>query len=216
MLLAEELVLLALDPDGTLARGASNQSAVVIGVTGALVAELALDGHLDLDDGRIRLTGTRPTDPMLAQALDNVEPHQGKKLKSRLAAIKHSGWTEVVDGLIERGVVGREKEPLRATRHPVLDETTHAEVLGRLRAAAAGTGEVEPRTAVILALSGPCYLLEVVAPDKAGHKHARQRIDHAVDLVPAAGAVKSAIEATQVAVMTAVIASTTVTAASSG
>ena len=67
MLLAEEFVLLALNPDGTVARGVSNQPSAAVGVTGALVAELAIDGHLDLTDGRIRLTGTRPADPLLAR-----------------------------------------------------------------------------------------------------------------------------------------------------
>lgn len=43
MLLAEEFVLLALDADGRNARGASNQQAASTGVTGALVAELAID-----------------------------------------------------------------------------------------------------------------------------------------------------------------------------
>ena len=73
-------MLLALDPDGTPARGRSMQPAIATGVTGALVAELALAGHVDLSDGRIRLTGTRPDHPLLARALDNLAPHKDKKL----------------------------------------------------------------------------------------------------------------------------------------
>ena len=145
MLLAEEFVLLALDADGTVARGASNQPSAAVGVTGALVAELALDGHLDLTDGRIRLTGTRPADPLLRQALDNVAPHEGKRLKSRLGSIKHAGWTEVVDAMVASGVLGREKEMLRSTRHPVRDPAAHAALLARMRAAA--TGDARPRSA---------------------------------------------------------------------
>ena len=38
MLLAEAFALLALDPDGTVARGMSNQPAAAVGVTGALQA----------------------------------------------------------------------------------------------------------------------------------------------------------------------------------
>ncbi len=44
----------------------SNQPAVAVGVTGALVTELAQQGHLDLADGRVYLTGTRPAHPLLA------------------------------------------------------------------------------------------------------------------------------------------------------
>ena len=128
MLLAEEFVLLALNPDGAVARGASNQPSAAIGVTGALVAELALDGHLDLTDGRIRLTGTRPADPLLAQALDNVAPHEGRKLKSRLGSIKHAGWSEVVDAMVASGTLGREKEALHrpATRFGIQRPTTRS------------------------------------------------------------------------------------------
>jgi hypothetical protein len=199
MLIAEDFVLLALDPDGTLARGASYQSTVAVGVTGALVSELALDGHLDLADGRIRVTGTAPAHPLLAQALDNVRPHEGKKLKSRLGAIKHSGWPEVVDGMVDAGTLGREKVTLRPTRHPVADPTAHAALLAEVRTAATGDGSLDEGTAVLLALSGPCQLLEVVAPARADRKKAKQRIAHAADLVPAAPAVKAVIDAVTVA-----------------
>jgi hypothetical protein len=34
---------------------------------------------------------------------------------------------------------------------------------------------------MILSMTGPAQLLEVVAPERRGRKHARRRIDHAVD-----------------------------------
>jgi len=201
VLLAEEFVLLALDPDGAVARGSTNQPSAAIGVTGALVAELALDGHLDLTDGRIRLTGTRPADPLLAQALDNVAPHEGGKLKSRLGSIKHAGWSEVVDAMVASGTLGRQKEALRPTRHPVRDPAAHAALLARVRAAATSDEPLDARTAVLLALSGPCQMLEVVAPTRADRATAKERIAHAAEQVPAADAVKHVIEATQAAII---------------
>jgi hypothetical protein len=215
MLLAEQFVLLALEPDGRLARGTSNQPAVAIGVTGALVTELALDGHLDLTDGRIHPGTTRPEHPLLAQVLDNLAPHAGKALKRRLGSVKHAGWSEVVEGMIAAGVVGRQKEPLRPTRHPVADPAAHAELLGRVRAAATGDGPLEPEMATLLALAGPCRLLEVVAPVRADRGHAKRRIDGAAQQVPAAPAVKAAIEAVQAATLAAVTAATSTAAVSS-
>jgi hypothetical protein len=50
-----------------------------------------------------------------------------------------------------------------------------------LRAAAASDDELAPHTAVLLSLTGPAHLLEVVAPDRKTRKHARDRIDHALD-----------------------------------
>ena len=140
MLLAEEFVLLALDTDGRPAHGTLNQPAAAVGVTGALVTELVQEGHVSIDDGRIRLTGTRPSCGLLAQVLDSLAAHEGKKLKSRLGSVKHSGWAEVVDAMVASGVVGREKEPLRPTRHPVTDKAAHAALLAEVRAAAAGDG----------------------------------------------------------------------------
>jgi len=213
MLIAEELVLLALQPDGRLARGASTRSAVALGVTGALVTELAIDGHLDLTDGRIRPTGTRPQQPLLASSLDSVQRHAGKKLKSRLGSIKHAGWSEVLDGMVTAGTVGREAAMLRPTRFPVTDRVAHAQLLADVHAAAMGAGPLDARMAALLALAGPCQLLEVVAPERADRSTARQRIDTAADQVPAAEAVKATIQAVQVAVVAAV--ATTAVATSS-
>ncbi|MGI8535543.1 MAG: GPP34 family phosphoprotein [Mycobacteriales bacterium] len=84
-------------------------------------------------------------------------------------------WKRVVDGLVEQGALDRDPRGLwRVTAHPVLRPELRDEVVARLRAAAAGDGEIEPRTAVVLALAGPARLLEVVA-DKP-HDHAKRRI----------------------------------------
>ncbi|WP_426571285.1 GOLPH3/VPS74 family protein [Aquihabitans sp. McL0605] len=196
MLIAEAFVLLALAPNGAPARGAANQPAAEVGVTGALIAELVLDGHVTLEGGRIGLTGTAPDHPLLRQALQNVGLRKGRKLKSQLASIRHSGWSEVVDGMVAAGVVGRQRPGrLGPTRHPVLDLAAQDAVLGAVRAAAASDGPIEPRTATLLALSGPCQLLEVVAPDRSARKHAKQRIDHATDQIPTARAVQSVVDA---------------------
>jgi hypothetical protein len=198
VLLAEQFVLLALDPDGTAARG--DQPAAAVGVTGALVTELVQDGHVALDDGRIHLTGTRPSHPMLAQVLDNLAPHEGKRLKSRLGSVKHSGWSEVVDGMVAAGVLGREKELLRPTRHPALDPAAQSALLAEVRSAAVGDGPMDPRIATLLALAGPCQLLEVVAPERADRRRARERIAEASEQVPAAAAVKHVIESMEAVV----------------
>lgn len=199
VLLAEAFVLAALDPDGTVACGLSNQPAAAAGVTGALVTELVLDGHVDLVDGRVRRTASEPEHPLLAGALDGLARLEGKKLKSRLGSVEHAGWKEVVDVMVADGVIGREKHGLGPTRHPVSDGDAHAALVGRVRAAAGGTGPLDARTATLLALAGPCQMLEVVAPARADRKAARRRIAEATEQVPAAAAVRYVIEAMQAA-----------------
>jgi hypothetical protein len=212
VLLAEEFVLLALDPDGRPARGVSNQPAAAVGATGALVTELVQDGHVDIEDGRIRLTGTRPTNQLLADVLDSVAAHEGKRLKSRLGSIKHSGWSEVVDAMVASGIVGREKERLQPTRHPVSDKAAHASLLAEVRAAASGDARMEPRIATLLALAGPSQLLEVVAPARSERAKAKKRIAEAAEQVPAVAAVKYVIQSMDAAV--AIAATITVVASS--
>ena len=65
------------------------------------------------------------------------------------------------------GMLGREKQPLRPTRHPIIDTAAHALLLDRIRAAATGEGPLDGRTAALLALAGPRQMLEVVAPARA-------------------------------------------------
>jgi hypothetical protein len=205
MLLAEEFVLLALDLDGRPAHGLSNQPAAAVGVTGALVTELVQEGHVDVADGRIRLTGTRPTNTLLAEVLDSLAVHEGKKLKSRLGSVKHSGWAEVVDAMVASGILGREKDRLRPTRHPVCDQAAHASLLAEVRVAAAGDDQMGPRIATLLALAGPSQLLEVVAPARSDRAKAKQRIAEAAEQVPAAAAVRYVIESIEAAVAIVVI-----------
>jgi len=94
-------------------------------------------------------------------------PGRREKLKSRLGSVKHAGSSEVVDGMARTGMLGREKQPLRPTRHPIIDTAAHALLLDRIRAAATGEGPLDGRTAALLALAGPRQMLEVVAPARA-------------------------------------------------
>ena len=60
---------------------------------------------------------------------------------------------------------------------------------------------LEPRTATLLALAGPCQMLEIVRPRSAAdRKVAKRRIAEATEQVPAAEAVKHVIDAMTVAI----------------
>jgi hypothetical protein len=115
----------------------------------------------------------------------------------------------VFTGLAAAGIVGASSGGLLAKR-PVLDRAAWDAVVDRLRAAAHGVGPLDARTALVLSMSGPARLLEVVAPEHSTRKHARNRIDHALDgssLEPVGKLVRRLIqEATEVAAGAAVIA----------
>ena len=78
------------------------------------------------------------------------------------------------------GIVGAPTGGLRPKRL-VLDRAAWSGVADRLQAAATGAGPIEAPTALVLSMTGPAHLLEVVAPDRRTRKHARDRIDHALD-----------------------------------
>jgi hypothetical protein len=71
---------------------------------------------------------------------------------------------------------------------------------------------MDARTAVLLSMTGPAQLLEVVAPDRRGRKHARQRIDHALEatsLQPVAESVRKVLADAAAAVVAAATVSVT-------
>ncbi|NHC43744.1 GOLPH3/VPS74 family protein [Motilibacter aurantiacus] len=218
MLLAEELLLLGLDPEkGTVVNSARQY--VKVGLSGALVAELALDGQVELRDRRFVPSGKeQPADPLLRDVRAALASPKGRRSKDQVRRLdKAAGgvWDRVAARLVDRGVVELQPRSLfRTERYPVLDLAARAELLERVRAAAATDGQLDPRTAVVLALSGPCRLLEVVAPDRASRKQARQRIDAATALTPVAPVVKAVIADVQVAVTAAVAAAGAAAAAS--
>ena len=172
MLLAEELALIALDPDsGRYSLGTRDQLNACL--AGLLVAELHLDD--------------RPSVPIL-HAAGEVVDQAGPKLKSVLSAMNRGlerrlgvgTWDAVIGSLVDAHVVAPGEGHVRP-RHRVLDHAARDGIVERLQVAAAGDESLDVRTAVLLSMTGPAQLLELVAPARGSRKHARRRIDHALD-----------------------------------
>ncbi len=201
MLIAEELVLLSLDLDGTTARGASAEQPVSLAATAALLAELADHGALEVTD-RLKVTGrAAPAHSLLELALQGAAKADGKKLVGQLPGLaRRAGRRQVIHHLAERGVIGREERGLlRPARHPVIDVGAHAELLQRSRAAAASEAPANRHDALLLAFAGPAFLLEILAPDRAARGAVKARLERATAAVPAAKAVRQAVKNAQAA-----------------
>jgi hypothetical protein len=195
VLIAEMLLLTALNDRGHVPVGSG--ALIQVGMTGALLAELAIDGRLAVaEDGTVRAADTRPGDELLADVCDAVREHlQGSNARHVIGGLSHhiGGSRDRVAGrLTGAGVLGRDRPSLlRPARHPVLDTAARQAVLDQIRAAAAGEGPVSPQVAVVLALIGPCRLLERVAPDPGARREAKRRIDRVTAETPLApGAAK--------------------------
>ena len=206
MLLAEELALVAVKPaSGRHELGAGDQLNACL--AGLLVAELLLEGFVgpgDRDDRIVAVPGRpAPQSPILAAAL-LVVAEKGPKMKAVLSHMsrglqEHLGmstWDAAVSGLTAAGILGPSTGGL-LPRRPVIDPAARDAIVDRLRAAADAEGPIEPRTALVLSMTGPGQLLEVVAPERSTRKHARNRIDHALDgsdLEPVGKVVRRVIE----------------------
>ncbi len=192
------LLLVAVDDKGHVPVG--SDTFVKVGLTGALLAELAIDGQLTIgDDGRVRTADTRPDDELLADVYDAVREHlEGRKAKQVIGGVsRHIGGSRdrVVDRLVNTGVLGRDRPSvLWPTRHPVLDTAARQAVLDQVRAAARGEGPLRADVAVVLALAGPCQLLERVAPDRSMRGEAKKQIARATAETPFAPSVAKIID----------------------
>lgn len=188
VLIAEMLLLVAVNDKGHVPVGAD--AFIKAGLSGALLAELAIDGSLTIaDDGTVRAGDTRPGDDLLADVYDAVREHlEGRKARRVISGLDRrigGSWNRVVDRLVGTGVLGRERPSVfRPTRHPVLDTAARQAVLDQVQAAAAGDGPVSANVGVVLALTGPCRLLERVAPDRRTRGEAKRRIALATAEMP--------------------------------
>ena len=182
------LLLTALDDTGRVPVGSG--ALVRVGLTGALLAELAIDGRVAVaDDGTVRAGDTRPGDDLLADVYDAVREHlQGRNARHVIGGLSHligGSWDRVAGRLIQAGVLGRDRPSLlRPARYPVFGTTARQAVLDQIRAAAADEGPVSPQVAVVLALIGPCRLLERLAPDPGTRGEAARRIDRVTAQTP--------------------------------
>ena len=108
VLIAEMLLLVAVNDKGHVPLG--SDSFVDIGLTGALLAELAIDGRLTIaQDGTVRTGDARPDDLLLADAYDAVQEHlEGQGAKRVIGGLsRHIGGSRkrVVDRLVDTGVL---------------------------------------------------------------------------------------------------------------
>lgn len=211
MRLAEDLALVATNPaSGRHAMG--QRSALNACLAGLLLADLVLDDVIQPADrpNRMVVTGRAEPRTKALAAATAILIEKGPKIRAVLSHMDrglthHLGlgtWDATMVGLVEEGVVAASSGGLRP-HHDVVGLHVRDSVIAALRVAAAGDMVLDLRTAALLSMVGPAHLLEVIAPDRAGRKHARERIDHALDatiLEPVGEMVRRLIAAADAAV----------------
>ena len=188
-LLAEDLALAAVNPEtGRHALGLRSHLNACL--AGLLVAELVLEGAAAAGDrtGHVVRTGARTPESTTLAAAAQVVAEKAPKLKAILQHMSRGlegrlglgTWDVVVAGLVADGALAPTEGAIRP-KNDIVDTGRRDAVIARLQAAAVDDGPIDPRTALLLNMTGPANLLEVVAPERQGRRHARRRIDHGLD-----------------------------------
>jgi hypothetical protein len=108
--------------------------------------------------------------------LKGILSHMDRGLSHRMGL---GTWDAVVSGLVGAGVLGATHRALRA-HNDVLQPFVRDATVAAVRVAGAGDSVLELPVAALLSMAGPAHLLEVVAPDRSTRRHARRRIDTAL------------------------------------
>lgn len=159
LLIVEDLMLLLSDDDGAAIQQAGT---LHYALGGALLAELALLGRVEVDDSgivngpRVTPTGDGPLpDPLLQSAYDTVA-EKTQRVQPLLLALGADLWRVVIDRLVNRGLLRREVTRwlgiFRSTRVPVADERHEAELRARILCVLEDGETPDPRTAATIGL----------------------------------------------------------------
>lgn len=212
--LHEELFLLALrDEKGTLHPGA--QAYYPLGA--ALLAELLLKEHVEIrEDGKHALvrgkTQKRIRHDILDACMDQVnkgdKPLTLEKAVYQFAALPNLHH-QIAQNLCDQGILRAQREKVlvlfKRTTYPERDGRAEKEIILRLEDAIfKGSGELKPRTAVLIALSHHAGLLKVNL-DRERLKRHQKRVEEIIAGNAIGDAAKKAIEAANAAIMMTVI-----------
>ncbi|MGW2091864.1 GOLPH3/VPS74 family protein [Promicromonospora sukumoe] len=217
--LAEEYLLLALDDDS--GRPLLSTQHLQFALAGASVAQLTLDGALDVSDGadggqkgRFRVTGrATPSDPVRREILGLLD---GRRPKDAIRKVGQGSFARTLrdalqQGLAARGVLREEQVKVLglfpSTTWPAHDPAPEAAVREHVLAALTGDTAPDERTAALVSLLLATDLIRKVFPEQ-DRRALKRRAKEIAESEWAGAAVKRAIDDLN-AVMIATMASST-------
>lgn len=196
--LAHDLLLLSLDEQGRRTR----KDLVGHGVVGAVLAELALAGRLEIVRKRVTVVNPVPVgNERLDTVLARIAADKPRKPQQWVEKLRKGHADQLIEDLTAAGVLRREEERvlgfIHSDRYLQPDSRPTDELRSRLRSLLAG-GPVpeDPRLVVLAHLVQVTGVHKLVAPELTG-RQVKRRIGE-LSLHPwAYRAVRKAIEATQ-------------------
>jgi len=210
LFLHEEIMLLALrDERGTIASGTMYQYAI----GAAVLSELLLNKRIAVEESKkkklVNLISSQPLgEPLIDQCLEKISNAKRRASLqtwvSRFAGVKNLKH-RVAQQLCDRGILRATEDTIfllfSRKMYPELNPVPERRLIERLRQAIfTDSGDVDPRTVVLVSLANSTGLLKVVF-DKKELKGRKARIKEIIDGEITGKAAKEAIQAMQAAVM---------------
>ncbi|MFD1824495.1 MULTISPECIES: GOLPH3/VPS74 family protein [Mumia] len=222
MLIAEDLVLLVTDDET--GKKASTGTGLDAALGGAILMELALRGRVEVEgEGRKAKVVVRdggPTgEPLLDDAVARLSSGEPLAPRSAVALLGKKAQERLHDSLVGRGILRREEGRVLGifpvTRWPAADSAHESALRTQLHDVLVVGVDPTPEVAATISLLHAADLLGTVV-DRADRKVAKQRAKEIESVAWASAGVRQVVEAANAAVLVAVMAATTATAASSG
>ncbi|HEX6344964.1 GOLPH3/VPS74 family protein [Umezawaea sp.] len=168
MLIVEDLALLLMDDESGTPAAAGT---LYYAVGGAVLVELALEGLVEVEGGKVVTAGGGPPeDPLLRFGYEKVA-EKPRSVDSVLLRVGADAWDRVVGRLVERGFVRREEKRVlglfRVTTLPAEDTRHEEEVRALVRAVLVDGETPDSRTAALTALLSASGALPALRPPLA-------------------------------------------------
>jgi hypothetical protein len=207
--IAEEVLLLAYQPDT--GRSQIGSAELDAAVAGAVLAELALSGRIDLDGTKVVAADTSPLgDEELDTALARIAGEKKERKPEWWVGKLNSGKLRqrLLSRLAERGVLSERQTKILgifpSTRYPENDPGVEQEIRARVESVLAGA-EPDERVAMLIAVLHACKLDRKAFPDagKDRFKEIAEGEWAGVAVRKAIAAVYAAVNATTIAAVAA-------------
>jgi len=203
MLIVEDLALLLLDDETGTPAGAGTLHYTL---GGAVLVELALLGAVETDGSKVHaVRGDDLADPLLDAAYAKVA-EKPRAVQSVLLAVGGDLWNPVVDRLIDRGLIRREKKRMlglfKMNTLPADDTQRETEIREQIRAVLVDGASPDTRTAALTALLSASGALPSLRPALAWSGEVHRRAKELERGNWGAEAVSTAVAATAAAIAT--------------
>lgn len=213
--LAEQLTLVAVDDTSGAVRGDN----LDLGLSGALLVQLALAGRVDVVDSRVVVTDPTPTaDPLPDEALARIGTDKPRKPVYWVSHLQKGVRQRVLDRLVDAGVLERHDSKVLGLfprhRYPERDAGPETDVRARLDDAVLHGQNPDESTSALIGLLHAAGLRSMAFPG-ADRKPTEARMKEIAEGSWASKAVRDAVAQVQAATMAAITASTTAAVISS-